>query len=194
MEEYFKKTWDSVSPSLAKLLEEVWMEGYKQGQLDNRPKVKINEVVYMDLGLPSGTLWSTAPQSFFYGWHLDLFTYEQAKSLGIPTKEQWEELLQYCYLENEPYPYKGHDYCLPKLTGPNGERLGYPMCKNDAVKYLTYTLGQGCERDRNKFWLLSEEDENHFVDVLVFDRNVMEYDKHFKGYKLPCFLVKNKFE
>lgn len=184
-------------PFLAKIIQSTYTEGYKkgykQGQIDYVPTVKINNVEYFDLGLPSGTLWSSAPQYSFYGWHLELKTYAEAKSLGIPTKEQWEELLKHCDVLNETYIENGViRYRLPQITGQKGERLGYPQCKNSTNKYTTYTLGENCEKDQNKFWLLSEPDENHQVDVVVFDRGVMKYDKHFVGYKLPFFLVKQK--
>lgn len=174
-------------PILSSLIKKIYMAGYRKGKQDSQQTITIDNVEYFDLGLPSGTLWSCAPQYFHYGWHLYLNTYEEAKKLGLPTKEQWEELLLNCDIFN-----KESKWGLPRLIGPNGQRLGYPLCKNDSVKYTTYTLGENCKKGRNKFWLLSEPDNNHLVDVIVFDKNVLEYDKHFTGYRLPYFLVKKK--
>lgn len=77
------------------------MAGYRKGKLDSQQTFTIDNVEYFDLGLPSGTLWSCAPQYFHYGWHLYLNTYEEAKKLGLPTKEQWEELLSNCDVFNK---------------------------------------------------------------------------------------------
>ncbi len=180
-------------PFFSKIIQDAYKAGYKHGQIDYVSTIKIDDVEYVDLGLPSGTLWSCAPQYFAYGWHLELKTYAEAKSLGLPTKEQWEELLKHCDVFHKTYKSNNEiHYLLPQITGQKGERLGYPECKNGANKYTTYTLGQNCEKGRNKFWLLSEPDENHKVDVVVLDKGVLDYDRHFIGYKLPFFLVKQK--
>lgn len=178
----------------SEIMEKVYMDGYRQGQIDYAPTVTVDNVKYMDLGLPSETLWSCAPQYFCYGWHLQLNTYKEAKKLGLPTKEQWEELLTFCDVRNRETVLSDGKIIkhLPTITGPNGEKLGYPVCGNGSVKYMTYTLGENCEKGRNKFWLLSEPDEKHCVDVIVFDKDVNEYDKHYMGYQLPYFLVKTK--
>lgn len=190
--DYIKGLLNGIIPDLSNLLEKAFEEGYRKGKLDARPSVTVDGVEYFDLNLPSGTLWSTAPQSFAYGWYLNRLTYEDAKKLGLPTKEQWEELLEHCDVVLHAGASDGKTYGLPAITGPNGQRLGYPMCKNDSKKYITYTLGEQCEKGKNKFWLLSEPDERHHAEVVVFDKDVLEYDTHFIGYKLPFFLVKKK--
>lgn len=51
---------------------------------------------WVDLGLPSGTLWATCNVGAFspeeYG---DYFTWSETTTKNIPTKEQWEELISY---------------------------------------------------------------------------------------------------
>lgn len=69
---------------------------------------------YVDLGLPSGTLWYTFNETGFY-------TYEEAVSLfgtHLPTNEQWKELLEECQ-----WQWTGSGY---KVTGNNGNNMTLP--------------------------------------------------------------------
>ena len=69
---------------------------------------------YVDLGLPSGTLWKDKNEDGFY-------TYEQAlNKFGsrLPTKEQLEELRNKC-----TWSWTGSGY---KVTGPNGNSISLP--------------------------------------------------------------------
>ena len=51
---------------------------------------------YVDLGLPSRTLWSTDYEhKQGEGGYLFL-PYEKAENFKLPTKEQWEELFSKC--------------------------------------------------------------------------------------------------
>lgn len=69
---------------------------------------------YIDLGLPSGTLWKEKNEKGFY-------TYDQAKiKFGnrVPSKEQFEELIDKC-----DWTWKDNGY---KVTGPNGASIFLP--------------------------------------------------------------------
>ncbi len=70
---------------------------------------------YVDLGLPSGTLWkSTNEKGGFYD-------YDSAKKLfgdKLPTKNQWEELMTFCI-----WTWTGKGY---KITGKNGKSIVLP--------------------------------------------------------------------
>jgi len=83
---------------------------------------------YVDLGLPSGTLWATmnvgAEGIADYG---DCFTHEEALNFGVtlPTKEQFRELVEnttYKWVEN--YNNCGVNGGL--LIGKNGNELFFP--------------------------------------------------------------------
>lgn len=71
------------------------------------------EASYVDLGLPSGTLWKTENEAG------GLYTYWEAKQqFGVrylPTKEQWEELINYCQWDKN-----GNNFIA---TGPNGNSV-----------------------------------------------------------------------
>lgn len=67
---------------------------------------------YFDLGLPSGTLWKSSDESFFYSYD------EAIGQFGsqLPTANQWRELRSYC--EWTKWNYGGY-----KVTGPNGKYI-----------------------------------------------------------------------
>ena len=75
---------------------------------------------FVDLGLPSGTLWKTENES-------DFFTYEEALSRfgkNLPSKEDLEELKSEC-----KWSWTGSGM---KVTGPNGNSINLPAagCRN----------------------------------------------------------------
>lgn len=82
---------------------------------------------YVDLGLPSGTLWKNTNE----GGDNALYTFDEAKSnFGnqLPTKQQLEELQNKCTWTWEDNGYK--------VTGPNGNSItlpaaGYRYCDGD---------------------------------------------------------------
>lgn len=70
---------------------------------------------YVDLGLPSGTLWKDKNESGGF------YTYDEAmKAFGndLPTKEQFEELVSSC-----KWAWTGNGY---KVTGPSGASISLP--------------------------------------------------------------------
>jgi hypothetical protein len=81
----------------------------------------VEQQQYVDLGLPSGTLWKKKNEK-------DLYEYQDAVSQfgnQIPTKKQWEELMNHCQwqLTNNGY----------RVVGPNGNSIdlaedGFIMC------------------------------------------------------------------
>lgn len=84
---------------------------------------------YIDLGLPSGTLWKNRNE----GGNYARYTYDEAVSKfgnKLPTKEQLEELEKDC-----EWSWTGNGY---KLTGPNGNSIFLPaagrrLCVDDEV-------------------------------------------------------------
>ena len=86
--------------------------------------------VYVDLGLPSGTLWRNANEGGEYA----LYTYDEAvRRFGnkLPTKQQLEELKNKC-----TWSWIGGGY---KVTGPNGNSIylfvaGFRFCGGDVSR------------------------------------------------------------
>ena len=87
---------------------------------------------YVDLGLPSGTLWSSTNA----GGNAAYYTYDEAINLfgnQLPTKYQLEELQNKCR-----WSWTGNGY---KVTGSNGNSIilpaaGYRFCDGD-VHYVS---------------------------------------------------------
>jgi hypothetical protein len=77
--------------------------------------VKPSETGYVDLGLPSGTLWKTQNEEghFDYGGAVRRF------GRHLPTKEQMEELLRKCR-----WSWTGEGY---RVDGPNGKSITLPV-------------------------------------------------------------------
>ena len=99
---------------------------------------------YVDLGLPSGTLWKDENEN-----HL---TYDEAiQEFGqnMPTKEQWEELISGCKLSGNG-----------QLTGPNGESIvlpamGYVDCDGIYGGVLMACYWSATPKGRNEAWSMS---------------------------------------
>lgn len=69
---------------------------------------------YIDLGLPSGTLWAESNEDGFYTFNEAVEKYGDS----LPTPEQLEELKDLCKWE-----WNGGGY---KVTGPNGNAIVLP--------------------------------------------------------------------
>lgn len=68
---------------------------------------------YVDLGLPSGTLWKAINEGM-YDWDTAMRMYGDK----IPSQGQWEELKDYC-----KWTWNGNGF---KVTGPNGNSIVLP--------------------------------------------------------------------
>lgn len=91
---------------------------------DNVPDA--TPVAYMDLGLPSGTLWKTVNEKGFYDYHEAMAAYGDS----MPTKAQFDELTDECDWRWDASK-KGY-----YITGPNGNAIfmpaaGYIDCVDD---------------------------------------------------------------
>ena len=168
----------------------VYADGYHDGYKDRENEIPVDlrkeHTMFVDLGLPSGTLWSAD-----YEKSEDdiLFVpYIRAQEFDIPTEEQWDEVCRYCRFEND------------KIIGPSGERIGYGWAP---AGYQIYNLGEGCEEGKNMFWLKGEVDTENTAPTMLYDikredktefvfSHVKGTSRHFTGFKLPIFLVKNK--
>ena len=174
---------------LENVIQEAYLKGYEQGCLDSNKTLKIDGITYVDLGLPSGTLWSKhALQNCCFGYYQRHFSFIEACQLQLPTIEQWDEVCRYCRFEQD------------KIIGPSGERIGYDWAPSG---YLIRNLGEGCEENRNMFWLKGDVDAENTAPTMLYDikredemelifSHVKGTSRHFTGFKLPVFLVKNK--
>ncbi len=85
---------------------------------------------YVDLGLPSGTLWKAINEGM-YDWDTAMRMYGDK----IPSQGQWEELKDYC-----KWTWNGNGY---KVAGPNGNSIvlpaaGFRNCDGDVSSVGSY--------------------------------------------------------
>ena len=129
---------------------------------------------YVDLGLPSGTLWKNTNE----GGDGAYYTYDEAvKNFGskIATKAQWEELKDYC-----TWSLKGDGY---KVTGPNGNSIilpaaGFRDCSGDMYYVGTY----------GGYWS-STPDNSHYVWGLYFYSSEVDMCVYYRYYGQSVRLV-----
>lgn len=173
---------------IGKMIKEAYLKGYEHGQLDSGNPINIDGVQYVDLGLPSGTLWSKTYLYYCdYGYRQNRLSFLEAQNLPIPTKEQWEEVQKYCVFDKE------------NIIGLSGGRIGYVRAP---AGYYIRDLGEGCEEEHNMFWLKGDIDNDNKAPTMIYDLRIVKDDRiaytfkgssrHFVGYKLPVFLVRNK--
>lgn len=188
-EELAEQFAEQKAEELTSMLKEAYLKGYEQGTLNANQTFSIDGFTVVDLGLPSGTMWTKEPLCILhYGYKQERLSYQEAAKLPIPTEEQWDEVCRYCRFEND------------KIIGPSGERIGYGWAP---AGYRIYNLGEGCEEGQNMFWLKGEVDTENTAPTMLYDikrEDEMEFiyshikgtSRHFTGFKLPVFLVKNK--
>lgn len=184
MEELRKKAIDYAEENVINVLKEtfakVYADGYSDGYKDCLQKTPVetgkDQTVFVDLGLPSGTLWSS---DFVNGDDKCLFIpYEVAKTYSIPTQEQCRELFKECNILLS----KGQFVCV----GPNGRHItftkkGYKKFDGDDFEYTFASL----------FWIQSTNDNPENVARIVEVKSISkDLEKYFPGYRLPIRLVK----
>lgn len=143
------------------------MEGaYLAGYSEAKGIHIIDNVEYIDLGLPSGTLWSSRRSEKEY-------TFEEARLFNLPSVEQIEEL------------YKA---CIPKviddnnfyLIGPNGNKI--LMQRFNGSILLQYWCMSDIKSIEAKCFNYFENRGNYQINIIP----------HFPGNRLPFFLVSIK--
>ena len=186
---------EKMNEFLAKAFAYIYADGYRQGYKDREEKIPIDlhgeQIEFIDLGLPSGTLWSN---NYVMGDNNDILyiPYDDTKYYNIPTTEQWNELFITCKLE-----YTIHNFILDHVycTGPNGNVLRFNATgKKEAVQIVNNHEGF--------FWLKEEKEGYMKRSVRFFNQgwyfkpqtihgSVAIIDE-FSGFKLPVRLVKSK--
>ena len=191
LEQADKYAEGKANEAITKAIADAYIEGYKAGYKDREEEIPMelrdNKTEYIDLGLPSRTLWSTDYEKLD-GEYLYL-PYEKAEYLKIPTKEQWEELKTSCKWE---YNIDNcHDFIRCRCVGPNGqilkfERTGRIITEGNVDEWEAF------------FWIEDDSDINEKNSIHMFNylkRSAKEFgkcelSKNFSGYKLPVRLVR----
>ncbi len=159
---------------------QAYADGYRKGYKDREDEIPVDlrdgNTEYIDLGLPSETLWSNDYEKMD---EKTLFlTYEKAEEYSLPSVKQCEELFSKC---RWTYTRTSGFTCI----GPNGNIIrfrhtGFMKIEGKIIRF-----------DQCYMWL-SFDDSGTTKKGMVQDGEVMKISDVFMGYRLPVRLVKNK--
>lgn len=132
------------------------------------------EKTWVGLGLPSGTLWASAPEEGFYTYSEAVQTF----GVNLPTKWQWNELLESCLMDKD----ENGDIVL---TGKNGAKLIIPT-----LGYI-YKDGRVQDTDKGHYQAFNNFDRKYAWNVTISFPNQADFlTWSFKDtHKMPVFLV-----
>ena len=180
---------------MAKAIAQAYADGYLDGYKErNSESVKFDsiegEICVHDLGLPSGTLWS-----LHYleneDEEINYLPYAKAAKLGLPSKEQVNELIENCRWQGE-FSSTGMSFYGAICIGANGEKISFDSSgyKEDEKTVGAPNYGGGSAY----FWIHDEEngDEKNAVRIYYVENGKpkLEIVKIFSGYKLPVLIVR----
>lgn len=195
-----EKTNEVMTTAIAQAYADGYRDGYKDREEEIPVDLRGNKTEFVDLGLPSGTLWSTDYKKD--GDELKYLPYEIAASLQLPTEEQWNELKDNCkwhYELTSFYDQSRNDYIYPLTkaycVGPNGNTIEFQV--TGYIKIPEKVI----ESDSVWFWLNDENNDNEKNAITIYNSQecynsvsfveILKTSK-FSGYKLPVRLVRNK--
>lgn len=196
MEKAEKYAAGKANEAIDKAIAQAYADGYRDGYKDREEEIPVdirdNKTEYVDLGLPSGTLWS---RDYEKGKEdkLHFTQYDKAQYLNIPTEEQWRELFSTC--KSEYIIFNDFNLGYVNFTGPNGNVISFCVTgKIDAYNIVS--------KDECFFWLKEEIEGNMKKSVHIFNIGKNLYPKQksgyadvadtFSGHKLPVRLVRTK--
>ena len=178
-------TEENVINVLKEAFAKVYADGYRDGYRDCKENVSVNlhfcNTEFVDLGLPSGTLWSSDYEKD--EGELMYVPYELTADKSIPTKEQWKELKKCAKWE-----FIGEEDKLTavKCTGPNGNTLLFSITGLMSFAKITRS-------GRVFFWVRSAIEKNCAVHMWTYNNELHEdTDKQNSNLKLPLRLVQAK--
>lgn len=174
--------------AITSAIEQAYADGYNDGMrhCENEELEMIQDgVEYVDLGLSSGTLWSSSCIRDNSKTRLVL-PYNDASKLSIPTKVQYFELCKEC-VASPFYDGRSSDQIRRgiKFIGPSGESI--------IVEYIS--IGEFHNIDKQEtvgFWLRDNDDDNYkkYAEVKVEEGKAKPIiSKLFMGLKSQIMLV-----
>lgn len=179
--------------SFAKVYADGYRDGYKACEEEIPMNLRSDQTEFVDLGLPSGTLWAKDYEKS-EGKTMYL-PFCKANEMGIPTEELWNELLEHCKWQGN-YSSTGSTFYGVSCIGPNGNVIKFRskgfMKDNKVIDDDEYGGGQ------IYFWLQDDElNSEHNKTIVTIERGSKRnpekmISKIFSGYKLPIRLVKTK--
>lgn len=179
-----------VTEALSQVVADAYMAGYNVGYQDGIDKIAkdsvLEETEFVDLGLPSGTLWASDYVKKDDNDMTFYVTQENGADYEIPTYEQFKELMDECKWEQKSEKnwtesgfYYWHDWAI--CLGPNGNKITFE-------KTGLYEATDSLTRTSEIFFWLNDKESN--CASITFDSLNIGSENMFSGYKLPIRLVK----
>ena len=188
---------EKMNDLMAKAIAQAYADGYRDGYKErDSESVKLDSIVgeicVHDLGLPSGTLWSlhyleNEEEETNY------LPYVKAAKLGLPSKDQVDELIENCRWQGE-FSSTGMSFYGAICIGANGEKISFNSCgyNEDEKKVGAPYYGGGSAY----FWIHDEEEGDEKSAVRIYSmengKPKLEIVKIFSGYKLPVLIVRKR--
>lgn len=172
--------------AITKAIAQAYIDGFNDGYKSGKENVQIecNDTEFIDLGLPSGTLWASDYLRDSEG-NVCYLPYVEAAKYSIPSIEQWKELEELCSWDVSILPNNRKIfYCI----GLNGNTISFTQ-----TGLIQSVLCIKVE-DVN-MWLQDNSVDSNKQSVLISSEYI--YPKILKktllsfcGFKLPIRLVR----
>lgn len=154
--------------------------GYQDGYKKAEKETILEEMKYIDLGLPSGTLW--ASDYIKKDGEVLFLPYRDAiDEFNLPTDEQIDELKDYCEISLvEDYDIKTY-ICL----GPSGKTISF-------TPHGYQTPSENYDMDNAYFWTNDNDKliESSKRTAKIYNQGSLTTVFLFPGYKIPIRTVK----
>lgn len=183
---------ENVINVLKESIAKVYADGYRDGFKDGKEEAPIDlgdDTEFVDLGLPSGTLWASDYES-----EDNIICYKpycDAEVGNIPTIEQWEELKDACKWKFDID--NSFDLCEAQCVGPNGNTIRFG--RTGKIEF-----SECSDNWEVFFWVKEEKEGDEKSAVHMYNAGKSQsyrnpktlIEDFFCGYKLPVRLVKMK--
>lgn len=177
---------EKTNEMMSQIVAQAFSDGYRMGYKDREDEIPVDlrdgKTEFVDLGLPSGTLWSADYE--IKGGETNYFPFIEADKYSIPSKVQWEELVKLCKWETKYLNGIYEFYCI----GPNGNAISF-------INKGVFTRdGNDIFSNNAIFWLKCDEEKQEKDAAYIYYSNQVTAIVYplFMGYKLPMRLVKTK--
>lgn len=170
--------------AMVQTIAQAYMDGYKEGYQAHEEKISVDfqndKTEYVDLGLPSGTLWAADYEKD--GDKRIYLPYDNVSASNIPTEEDWNELLKTCRWDY--HDREGYFACV----GPSGREIPF-YCSGHFRDEKSHQYTRA-----SIFWIKDESAgfEKNAVEIWPNENTPKQIVKIFKGYKCPIRLVRKK--
>lgn len=176
------------SETMDQLIAQAYSDGYSDGYCAASAgaaeisKLMDGDTEYVDLGLPSGTLWSS--DYLKNGDEIQYLPYVKTEGMSLPTEEMYDELLNRCRFVKETD--SSGFLCCVKCIGLNGNYITFNVTGMKEVDSLS-------KRASVCFWIDEEVKDDKCLHAEMWHSSSELYKWKYSayvGYRLPVRTVK----